>query len=123
MLSKKIIKKIKSKWHPDTVKEYIQAEYENSLQEDERPIIRLKLDTNKNIGIFEVIDVKKIMKEYEVSLWPNNQNPILLGYYKGTNKKSVLERVCKENGIKIDDDCLCVIENSNNTPIKRWRKI
>ena len=52
MISKKILNKLKKRWHSDTIKQYIQADLENSLPEDKRPIIKL----NNKTGVFEVIE-------------------------------------------------------------------
>jgi len=62
------------------------------------------------------------MKTYEASLWPNNQPPILLGYFQGTSMKAVREVVALDNGIKVDDENLCVVVDDGNTPIRNWRK-
>jgi hypothetical protein len=61
------------------------------------------------------------MKTYEVSLWPNNQPPILLGYYKGTSKEDVRKQLGKESFIDPHDENLYICLKSKNTPIERWR--
>lgn len=62
------------------------------------------------------------MRKYEASLWPNNQPPILLGYFLSANAKNVREMVALDNGIPIDCDDLCVVVDDGNTPIKNWNK-
>lgn len=61
------------------------------------------------------------MKEYEVTLWPNNQPPILVGYYKG-NKANVKREICNKYSIDENDDALTIAENKGETPYKRWQK-
>ncbi len=62
------------------------------------------------------------MKTYEVSLWPSNQPPILLGYFKG-KKKNIIKLVCEENELsKKDEKNLTIEENGPNSPMKRWNK-
>ena len=61
------------------------------------------------------------MKTYEVSLRPNNQPPILIGYFKG-NKKNIRREVCDKYSIDENDDSLSVVEDGDDTPIKRWKK-
>lgn len=63
------------------------------------------------------------MKIYEVSLWPNNQPPILIGYFKGSSIKAVKKMICMEYNLDIKDKNLSVVKNEKDTPIKRWNKI
>ena len=62
------------------------------------------------------------MKTYEASLWPNNQPPVLLGYFESATMKAVREMVALENGLDINDENLCVVVDDGNTPIKNWNK-
>ena len=62
------------------------------------------------------------MKIYEVSLWPNNQPPILIGYFKGNNKNSVLREVCPKYSLDMEDDNVRIEEDGLDTPIKIWNK-
>ena len=60
------------------------------------------------------------LKTYEVSLWPNNQPPILIGYLKSISKEKLLKEVCKEYNLKPGG--LSIVEDCDDTPIKRWDK-
>jgi hypothetical protein len=58
---------------------------------------------------------------WEVSFWPNNQPPVLLGMYSAPTEKEALKMACKENDISVKDKHLNIAKNSRWTPIKRWR--
>jgi len=62
------------------------------------------------------------MKTYEVSLWPNNQSPILLGYYKANTLKEAKKNACKENDIDFNDENLFVVLDSKDAPMRRWNR-
>ncbi len=64
------------------------------------------------------------MKTYEVSLWPNNQSPILVGYFKADSKEGVKDKLKKEMPyIDTDDENLYICLKSKNTPLEHWRKV
>lgn len=58
---------------------------------------------------------------WEVSLWPNNQPPCLLGEYYAINAKVAMEMAAIELQIKVDD-CFCAELAGENSPMKRWNK-
>lgn len=62
------------------------------------------------------------MRKYEATLWPDNQPPILLGYYTDTTKANVKRRVCQEHRISLTDTNLTVILYTKNTPYKAFNK-
>jgi hypothetical protein len=61
------------------------------------------------------------MQLWEVSIWPNNQPPILLGEYYAASANTAKELAAIENQIKVDD-CFCAELAGENSPINRWRK-
>lgn len=67
-------------------------------------------------------NIKNKLISWEVSLLPNNQPPILVGYYDAPTAELAKKIACKENSLDINDDCLCVEKNSKNTMIKRWKR-
>lgn len=65
------------------------------------------------------------MNLYEVTLWPNNQSPILLGYYKaetvnGAKRKAAEEMTNQGCSLKATDPNLDVRIKSKNTPYEKW---
>ena len=62
------------------------------------------------------------MRRYEASLWPNNQPPILLGYFHSATAKNVREMVAVENSLDVNDENLCIVVDDGNTPYKNWKK-
>lgn len=59
---------------------------------------------------------------WEVSLWPNNQPPSLLGEYYAVSAKAAIEMAGIEWDIKTDDDAFCAEPAGPDSPIKRWNK-
>lgn len=62
----------------------------------------------------------KITQLWEVSLWPNNQPPILLGEYYAYDAYTAKEIASIENGIPVDD-CFHAALAGKNSPINKWR--
>lgn len=60
------------------------------------------------------------MTEYEITIWPNNQPPILLGYYKSSHKAEALIRACREHNLRADDENIFIIKNRKDTPYKKF---
>ena len=56
------------------------------------------------------------MKKYKVALWPDNQSPILIGYFD--NKSEIYDYL---NAISIDknDECLFIRKITNKRLIKK----
>lgn len=50
-------------------------------------------------------ETEKPMQLWEVSIWPNNQPPILLGEYYAYDAYTAKELTSIENKIPIDDRC------------------
>lgn len=61
------------------------------------------------------------LKLWEVSIWPNNQPPILLGEYYATSAEVAKELAAVDNQIKVDD-CFHADLAGENSPINQWRK-
>lgn len=111
-----------------------ETEYEPGGLRKEKTHVLLNLDIFSDDGMWAMIsstdkmeieechvEIYKQQKEWEVSLWPNNQPPILLGVYRADTKEEAKNRACVENGIQLDDDNLSVEENGKDTPMKRWK--
>lgn len=64
----------------------------------------------------------KANKTWEVSIWPNNQPPFLLGYYTAKSGEKAKELASKENGIPIDDNFVAK-PVGKKSPLNRWREI
>ena len=64
---------------------------------------------------------KENVKLWEVSVWPNNQPPVLLGNYYATNATVAKELAAVDNQMKVDD-CFCAELAGENSPIKRWNR-
>ena len=59
---------------------------------------------------------------YEVTLWPNNQEPLLLGYYKAGSPAVAKKKAAKDCSLCADDDNLSAIPKSKDTPYERWQR-
>jgi len=65
-------------------------------------------------------------KQWEITLWPNNQPPILIGYYwakseKDAKSKAVLQM--NQEGFNISTKDLLAEIKSVNTSYQHWKKI
>lgn len=63
--------------------------------------------------------------KWEVTLWPNNQLPILVGYYEANSSMGAKVKASKEmtkDGCPIDpkDENLSVVRKSNNTSYQKY---
>jgi hypothetical protein len=57
---------------------------------------------------------------YEASIWPNNQSPILLGYFEGTSIEEVRKKAALDNNIP-REDIWVEICGDKDTSVERWR--
>lgn len=62
----------------------------------------------------------KITQLWEVSIWPNNQPPILLGEYYAASAETAMELAAIDNQIKVDE-CFHAELAGKDSPINRWR--
>lgn len=63
--------------------------------------------------------------KWEVTLWPNNQPPILVGYYEAISAKNAkIKAACEMTKIGCPlnpwDENLSAVRKSNNTSYQRW---
>lgn len=64
---------------------------------------------------------------YEVTLWPNNQPPILLGYYRASSAnvakiKAAAEMTSQGCPLKATDPNLNAQPKSKNTGYEKWQR-
>lgn len=64
---------------------------------------------------------KKTKQCWEVSIWPDNQPPILLGEYYAESADTAKELAAIDNQIKVDD-CFHAALAGEDSPINSWKK-
>lgn len=82
--------------------------------------------------LFSKYKMKSKLKQWEASMWPNNQPPVLIGIVNAKCKKDAMKLVVKmmreelkRHNIKVTvkEEDITIVLNTEDTPIKRWNKV
>ena len=82
-------------------------------------------ENSRGYEIDEVnVEPYKTQKKWEVSLWPDNQPPILLGYFFALTEDDAKKAARRSSmfGDITPMDNFVAVEDGKNTPMKEWNK-
>ena len=63
--------------------------------------------------------INKKFKSYELTLWPNNQPPVLLGYCLAESKRKAQQKALDQHKLKKSDPVQITLDGPK-TPYKQW---